>query len=174
MTRSAEVRSEILLLTVLLAADLLFYAVVIPFGIADPQGFGLDEGLPPSFSAKVAAGLLALIMTIRLVSLWFRPEIAQADGDILADDGDDAGEPITISTRNLVGIAAALVFAYVLVPVIGFYISGFLLLSVLMRIMGEARLLVLAWQPAVVVFLIWGLFDRIFSINLPAGVIFGG
>ena len=61
-----------------------------------------------------------------------------------------------------------------LVPVIGFYISGFLLLSALMRIMGEARLLVLAWQPAVVVFLIWGLFDRIFSINLPAGVLLGG
>ena len=80
MTRSAEVRSEILLLTVLLAADLLFYAVVIPFGIVDPQGFGLDEGLPPSFSAKVAAGLLALIMIIRLVGLWLRPEMAQADG----------------------------------------------------------------------------------------------
>lgn len=174
MTRSAEVRSEIVLLAVLLTADLLFYAAVIPFGIADPQGFGLDEGLPPSFSAKVAAVLLALIMIIRLVSLWIRPETAQADGDILADDGDDAGEAITISTRNLVGIAAALVFAYVLVPVIGFYISGFLLLSALMRIMGEARLPVLVWQPAVVVFLIWGLFDRIFSINLPAGVILGG
>ncbi len=174
MTRSAEVRSEIVLLAVLLAADLLFYAVVIPFGIADPQGFGLDEGLPPSFSAKVAAGLLAVIMIIRLVSLWFRPEIVQADGEILSDDGDDAGEPVTISARNLIGIAAALVFAYVLVPVVGFYVSGFLLLSALMRIMGEARLLVLVWQPAVVVFLIWGLFDRIFSINLPAGVILGG
>ena len=43
-----------------------------------------------------------------------------------------------------------------------------------MRIMGETRLPVLVWQPAVVVFLIWGLFDRIFSINLPAGVLLGG
>ena len=66
MTRSVEVRNEIVLLAVLLIADALFYAVVIPYGIADPAGFGLDEGLPPSFPARVAAGLLALVMVARL------------------------------------------------------------------------------------------------------------
>lgn len=174
MTRPAEVRSEILLLAVLLAADLLFYAVVIPYGIADPEGFGLDQGLPPSFSAKVAAGLLALVMIVRLITLWFRPQAAQTEGAVLADDGEEGGEPIRVSLPNMIGIAAALVFAYLAVPVLGFYLSGFLLLAGMMRVMGETRWLTLLWQPAVVVFLIWGLFDRIFSINLPAGVLFGG
>ncbi|MDF1790706.1 MAG: tripartite tricarboxylate transporter TctB family protein [Thalassobaculaceae bacterium] len=174
MTRSAEIRSEILLIAVLLAVDILFYVVVIPYGIADPEGFGLDEGLPPSFSAKVAAGLLALVMIVRLITLWFRPQAAQAAGAVLADDGEDGGEPVRVSLPNLIGIAAALVFAYLAVPVLGFYLSGFLLLAGLMRVMGETRWLVLLWQPATVVFLIWGLFDRIFSINLPAGVLFGG
>lgn len=176
MTRSVEVRNEIVLLAVLLIADALFYAVVIPYGIADPAGFGLDEGLPPSFPARVAAGLLALVMVARLGKLLFRPGAvaAEADAAVLADDGEDAGGAVTVSARNLIGVAAALVFAYLLVPVLGFYISGFLLLASLMRIMGETRPLVLISQPATVVFLIWGLFDRIFSINLPAGVLFGG
>ena len=53
MTRPAEVRNETALLAVLLVADVLFYIVVIPAGISDPAGFGLEEGLPPSFSARV-------------------------------------------------------------------------------------------------------------------------
>lgn len=174
MTRSAEVRNETALLAVLLVADALFYAVVIPLGIPDPAGFGLDEGLPPSFPARVASALLALIMVLRLAKLWLLPRMAEIEGSISAEDGDGVEDPIAIGVRNVIGIACALLFAYLLVPVVGFYVSGFLLLAALMRTMGETRVLVLFWQPALIVGLIWGLFDRIFSINMPAGVLFGG
>ena len=113
-------------------------------------------------------------MVLRLVTIWVKTGVAAAEAAVLANDGEIADEPVTIGARNLIGIASALLFAYFLVPVVGFYISGFLLLGALMRIMGETRLLALLWQPALVVGLIWGLFDRIFSVNLPAGVLFGG
>ena len=47
MTTFARARGEIALLALLLLADAVFYFVVIPAGIADPDDFGLDQGLPP-------------------------------------------------------------------------------------------------------------------------------
>ena len=44
----------------------------------------------------------------------------------------------------------------------------------LLLVMGERRWLYLAGQPPAVMGLIWLLFDQIFSIRLPAGMLFGG
>jgi hypothetical protein len=162
-----------MLLGVLLVADAVLYFVVIPAGITDPDGFGLDQGLPPSFSGRLAAILLALIMVARLVSLVLNPAVAEPVAD---STGGPAmpDTPMEVTTRNLVGIAAALLFAFALVPALGFYLSSFVLVAGLMRIMGETHWPRLVWQPAIVVGLIWILFDRIFSIRLPAGSVFGG
>lgn len=168
MIRSSAARSEVALLGVLLVADVVFYAVVIPRGISDPAGFGLDQGLPPSFSARLAAVLLAIVMLWRVVTLMVNPAAAES-----ASDGDQ-DVPVEIRGRNLVGVAAAMLYAFAVVPLLGFYVSGFFLTATLMRAMGETRWVTLAWQPVAVVGLIWVLFDRIFSIRLPVGSVFGG
>ncbi len=172
MFRSEAARGEAMLLGVLLVADAVLYFVVIPAGISDPEGFGLDQGLPPSFSGRLAAILLALVMVSRLVALALNPAVAQAAPD--AGSGPAGPEaPMAITARNLIGIAVALLFAFAVVPAIGFYVSSFLLVAALMRIMGETRWHVLVWQPAIVAGLIWILFDRIFSIRLPVGYLLG-
>ena len=57
---------------------------------------------------------------------------------------------------------------------VGYYLGGVCLIAVLMVVMGERRRVSLAWQPVAVMALIWLLFDRIFSISLPPGLLFGG
>jgi len=160
---------EIALLCGLLLADAVFYFVAIPYGIEDPEGFGLDQGLPPSFSARVAAILMALIMGVRL--LW-----VLAGGKITAPDrGTGNGEAGTGSwRRNAAGIAIALVFAVVLVPLAGYYLAAACMILALMTALGERRWFHLVGQPIAVVGLVWLLFDRIFSIRLPTGMLFDG
>ena len=162
-------RSEIALLCGLLLADAAFYFVAIPYGIEDPEGFGLDQGLPPSFSARAAAILTALIMSARL--LW-----VLAGGEVTAPDGEFGnGEARTGPwRRNAAGIGIALVFAVVLVPLAGYYLAAACMILALTTAMGERRWLHLAGQPVAVVGLIWLLFDRIFSIRLPTGMLFDG
>lgn len=162
-------RGEIALLCGLLLADAAFYFVAIPHGIEDPEGFGLDRGLPPSFSARAAAILMALIMGVRL--LW-----VLAGGEIAAPDEEPwNGEAATGSwRRNAAGIGIAFVFAVVLVPLAGYYLGAACMILALTAAMGERRRLHLVGQPVAVVGLIWLLFDRIFSIRLPAGILFDG
>ena len=162
MTMDIHRRREILLLCGLLLADALFYFAVIPYGIQDPEGFGLDQGLPPSFSAHVAAILIALIMAIRLVSL-LKGGVAT-----VPDEEAETGPWL----RNAAGIGVALVFAVILVPLAGYYVAGICLILALMVVMGEKRWLHLVGQPVVVMGLIWLLFDQIFLIRLPDGMLF--
>ncbi len=167
MTTFARARGEIALLALLLLADAMFYFVVIPAGIADPDDFGLDQGLPPSFSARVAAILMAVIMAIRLVHLLVAPEVAQAGDE--ASNSQESENAI----RNIGGIAGALAFAFGLVPVLGYYLGGVCMVATLVAVMGERRWSYLLWQPAAVMGFIWLLFDQVFSIELPVGLLFG-
>lgn len=48
------------------------------------------------------------------------------------------------------------------------------MIAALMLVMGETRWPYLVGQPLAVMGLIWLLFDRVFSIKLPAGWLFGG
>ena len=65
---------EMLQVVVLLVIDGLFYWLVIPAGIVDPQGFGIDEGLPPSFSARLVAVVAGALLLGRLAQLLVRGE----------------------------------------------------------------------------------------------------
>ena len=168
----ALARREISLLLALLAADALFYFVVIPNGIADPDGFGVDQGLPPSFTARITAFLIAAILGARLFQLLVNPAAAEpaetdpGNGIVPIDRGS--------GLRNFAGIVCALVFAFVLVPLIGYYLASMSMIAALMLVMGETRWPFLVGQPLAVMGLIWLLFDRVFSIKLPAGWLFGG
>ena len=172
MTQDALARREIVLLCGLLLADAAFYFIVIPNGIADPAGFGLDQGLPPSFTARVVAILMAVIMALRLVRLMLQPDLANS-AEVDPADGGVAVETAT-GLRNLAGIFCGLVFALALVPLAGYYLAGVCMVAALMFVMEERRWPYLIVQPLAVIGLIWALFDQVFSIRLPSGLLFGG
>ncbi len=168
----AFARREIWLLLVLLAASAIFYFFVIPNGIADPDGFGIGQGLPPSFAARIAVILIGVILSLRLIQLLINPAAAnveQSDADTATVSAQSDNGP-----RNLAGIVCALLFAFVLVPAIGYYLASIAMIAALMLVMGETRWLYIVGQPFAVIGLIWVLFDRIFSIKLPVGWLWGG
>ena len=172
-------RSEFYQLAVLLIAVAAFYFLIIPTGIVDPNGMSIDQGLPPSFSAKLVAALAGGLMVIRCVQLvCFRPSVAP-DTAAGADEAseiaaDDDPQPEGWPVRGLLSMAAGLVFAYALVPLIGFFPAGFLLLVVLLKILGETRPLSLIVPPVIVSAMVWLLFEQLLSIRLPDGSLFSG
>lgn len=172
MTNDALARREIWLLLILLAAGAIFYFFVIPMGIADPDGLGIGQGLPPSFTARVAVILIGVILGVRLIQLLVNPaaaDVEQSDPSTAAISSENRS-----GLRNLAGIACALAFAFALVPAIGYYLASIAMIAALMRVMGETRWLYIIGQPFAVIGLIWVLFDRVFSIKLPVGWLFGG
>jgi hypothetical protein len=162
----SERKAELIQLVVLLILVAVFYFIVIPAGVVDPSGQGLDEGLPPSFSPRLAAIVAAGLMLLRV--LWL---IAAGDGSVAA--GDASAEPVVITGRTFMGIGAALLFAFALVPYLGFLAGGALLILILLLLMGERRVGLLAACPVLVMAGIWLLFERLLSVRLPAGGLFG-
>ena len=167
--RLGSAGSEILQLAILLSLDAVFYFVIIPAGISDPEGIGLDQGLPPSFSARLVAIIAALLMGFRLARLLLN-ENAAIVPRIADEDELSAGFP----KRGLMGMGAALVFSILVVPFAGFYIASALLLCVLLLILGEVRPSRLLAFPLLVVAVVWLLFAQLLSIRLPAGELFTG
>lgn len=167
-----EHKPELAQLALLMALDAVFYFAVIPAGIVDPEGFGMDEGLPPSFSARLVAALAALLMLGRAARLVLMGASTPASGDEAGESG--GGEPVAITERSLLAIGATLVFALVLVPQLGFFVAGALLMPCLLLVMGEIRISRLVLYPAGVLALVWLLFERLLSVRLPPGALFGG
>ena len=172
-------RTELYQIAILLIAVSGFYFLLIPTGIIDPEGMSLDQGLPPSFSARLVAALAAGLMLARCGQLVFfgRSEASNMTGraDEVPEISKDAaaiakGPPV----RGILSMAAGLIFAYAMVPMIGFFPAGILLLVVLLKVLGETRPLFLVLPPIVVTTLVWALFEQLLSIRLPDGSLFAG
>ncbi|MBT5266869.1 MAG: hypothetical protein HOL85_18675 [Rhodospirillaceae bacterium] len=177
LTQNIETRAELGQLLALLGLDAVFYFVVIPAGIVDPDGFGIDQGLPPSFSARLVAILAAALMILRCGQLIFMK--TNAEGAIASSGGDVPGSELDLdqpseglATRSLAGMAAALIFAFAIVPAIGFFPAGYVLLMILLRVLGETRPVKLLLPPAMVMVLVWVLFEQLLSIRMPVGMLF--
>jgi tetrahydromethanopterin S-methyltransferase subunit F len=155
---------EIVQLAILLIVVAVFYNFIIPYSIIDPEGFGLDQGLPPSFSSKLVSGIAVIIMLFRLGNLIITPSIGSEKIIIENDYGLSSGLPM----RGLMGMAAAVVFSQLLIPVLGFYIASVLLLIGMLKILGEKSIIKLVFIPLLVVAGVWLLFAQLLSIRLPS------
>ena len=167
-TESDTAGTEILQLVILLGVVAVFYFCLIPAGVTDPEGYGLDQGLPPSFSPKLVAALAALLMLVRLGKLLLNREAAVASS--ITDEEDDLSTGLPV--RGLMGMVAALLFSQILIPVVGFYIASGLLLCGLLAVLGERTAIRLVGFPLIIVAIVWGLFGQLLSIRLPAGLWF--
>ncbi len=159
---------EIVQLAMLLIAVAVFYNFIIPYSVIDPEGFGLDQGLPPSFSPKLVSGLAVVIMLLRLGKLIISPSVDSEKITLETEDGLSSGLPV----RGLMGMAAAVVFSQLLIPVLGFYIASILLLIGVLKILGEKSIIKLIFVPLLVVAGVWFLFAQLLSIRLPSSLLF--
>lgn len=164
-------RVEMLQLVVLLVLDGVFYFFVIPTGIVDPDGFGIDEGLPPSFSARLVAVLAAMLLIGRLVRLLLMGA-PRTDVGARTPESEANTAPVNISPRSVTGIAVALLFASGLTPYLGFHLAGAILVLVLLVVMGERHPAKIVAFPAIVMLMVWLLFEQLLSIRLPVGALF--
>jgi tetrahydromethanopterin S-methyltransferase subunit F len=169
MTARTRANSEeIIQLAILLIVVAVFYNFIIPYSIIDPEGFGLDQGLPPSFSPKLVSVIAVSIMLIRLGKLIITPSVDSEKIVAETDGGLSSGLPV----RGLSGMAAAVVFSQLLIPVLGFYIASVLLLIGMLKILGEKSIKKLVFVPFLVVAGVWLLFAQLLSIRLPSSLLF--
>ena len=164
-------------LAILLALLGVFYFVIVPAGIEDPADMGFDQGMPPSFSARAAAVVAALIILGRMIQLLLRggqqrlSQPQNATGTVPQPSEQAETDSVVITGRVMAGVAAALVYAYVLLPQLGFVAGSFVLLVSLLAMLGEKspfRLLVL---PMLVTLGVWLLFVQALGVTLPTGVL---
>ena len=172
-------RAELCQIAILLVAVSGFYFLLIPLGIIDPEGISLTQGLPPSFSARLVAALAAGLMLARCAQLILYGRSVASNKTNHTDEALEISEDAAERTkgppvRGLLSMAAGLIFAYAMVPMIGFFPAGILLLFVLLRVLGETRPLFLVLPPIVVTTLVWALFEQLLSIRLPDGSLFAG
>lgn len=160
--------TELVQLIALLLLVALFYFVVIPMGVVDPDGMGMDEGLPPSFSPRLLAIIAATILMVRIVQLVVAPNTAIT----ASNDSAITSEAVTLSWRVLLGVLIALVYALFVMPIGGFVIGSLFLLLTILVVLGERSPLKLIVLPLIVTAAVWLLFAQLLSVRLPVGTIF--
>jgi hypothetical protein len=167
--RSTEIR----LLLILLAVIAVFTFWVIPASVEDPEGFGYAQGLAPSFSVYVVAAFAAITLLLRLFRVMrdgpqkFQPSAEAAQGE----DANTVDDDVNGRRRSWKIIGSCLLFAFILVPYVGFYLSSFAFVVFLAITMGEQRPLVLVILPLLLLVGIYFAFELGFTIALPRGEI---
>lgn len=168
---------ELIELLCLLSLVAVFYFVLVPAGIIDPDGFVLERGLPPSFSARLVAILAATILLARMVRLLLarmsgstreiQSEVqSETQSEILPE-----AQPVVLTPRVWGGVAIALIYAFLLVPKLGFVLASLLTLLSMLIVLGERSKQRLVLLPVLVTTGVWLLFARLLSVNLPAGTL---
>ncbi|EPX76637.1 tripartite tricarboxylate transporter TctB family protein [Salipiger mucosus] len=156
----------IALMLLLLAAFAFWY---VPLSIDVPAGFGSDSEVSPRFAPYLLAAIMALATILRILSL----ALAWAKGglDEMTDDiSEDLGTPD--ETRN--GIFMNLLtnfYAFVLIPVAGFYLASIALVAYLVRRLGEQRPWMVALTGVACAVFVYLLFGRLLSVRLPGGLL---
>ncbi|PWJ20602.1 tripartite tricarboxylate transporter TctB family protein [Jannaschia seohaensis] len=165
----AHVRLELWLIAILLPAVALFAFWFVPLSIDAPQGFGADSEISPRFAPYLLASLMAAAMIGRLLQIG----IAMMRGtvDDLADDL--IGELGTAEETRRGGVLnfVSNLYAFVLIPVLGFYIASICLVTYLVRRLGESRIWVCAVIAVAAAAFTYLLFEQLLSVRLPDGLL---
>ncbi len=159
---------ELTLIGLLAVGDAFFAWWVIPASVEDPEGFGIAQGLAPSTTLHLIAGLAGLVLACRLIGIA-RAALVGADHAPVAaarpPSADEQGSWRRVTT--VIGVYAT--FALLALPWLGFYASSFGFVLALVLILGERRAAVVIATPVLLTGLVYGLFEGLFSIALPRG-----
>jgi hypothetical protein len=161
---------ELIVIAVLLPCVALLAFWYIPASITEHGGFGSGSEVSPRFTPYLIAFLMAAAMLLRLTQLgWLALR-----GALGGQPDDLAGTGTTLETqRGLILNGTALLYGFVLIPLIGFYTASLLLVGTLIRFLGERRLAVVALATVAVTLFIYALFEWLLGVRLPKGLLGG-
>tara|TARA_B110000467_G_C18333032_1_gene494947 strand:+ start:967 stop:1491 length:525 start_codon:yes stop_codon:yes gene_type:complete len=155
------------LILVLLSLTLFFNFWVVPFGVADPENFGYEDGLAPSFAVYLV-GILALVT---LMYQFIKVFIFKINKVTNSNTKLNSFEVLSI-TRSKKIISSCLIYSFLLVPNIGFYFGSIIFIITLSVLMGERRVSILTVVPLIVMLFIFLGFEKGFQIFLPEDIFF--
>ena len=120
----------------------------------------LPNTLGATFVPWVLAGLLALLSLMLLI------------GNIISNSGDS---PVSIPKRDILGIAGLLflITSYIkLMGYVGFIPVSIVFLAILTWIAGSRKPLGIIFFSVLTTCIVYFLFQKFFSVQLPAGIFF--
>lgn len=149
----------------LLVLASVFYFLVLPTQVDSGGGAGLS----PRFILDAVVYGITILCLLRLARLWLRPTAPQEVeyNEHLADR-----EPRHYGRISLIFIGC-LVYTYVLIDLVGFYLSSILAMFCFALLMGERRIAVLILYPLGIAAILYVLFDLAFQMRMPAGALVG-
>lgn len=163
-----HVRFELLLIAVLLPLVAVFAFWYVPASIEVPGGFGSGSEISPRFAPYLIATLMAVAMLARVLQLvWLG---AQSRLREVPDDRGGVGTTEE-TTRGAIVNLTGLVYGFVLIPLAGFYLASFALMSFLVHRLGERRPMVVVLIALATVAFIYVLFEQVLSVRLPRGAL---
>ncbi len=165
----AHLRLELWLIAILLPLVALFALWFVPLSIDAPQGFGADSEISPRFAPYLLAALMAAAMVGRLIQIG----VASARGTLgdFADDLTDELGTAEETKRGMVLNFAANLYAFALIPILGFYIASVCLTTYLVRRLGEKRLWMSVTIAVAAAAFTFFLFEQLLSVRLPDGIL---
>jgi len=152
------------LILILLGITLSFIFWIIPESIEDPENFGLQDGLNPSF----APYLVGFFGFFTLVFEYVKNHIFNPKARL-------ANEKISFSKeifyRSIKIIIVCLFYSFFLIETLGFYLASLIFITLLSFFLGEKRILILFFFPILLMTVVFVSFEIGFNIFLPEGII---
>ena len=165
----AHVRVELWLIAILLPLVALFALWFVPLSIDAPQGFGADSEISPRFAPYLLATLMAAAMIGRLIQIGVG--VKRGTLDDFADDMTDELGTAEETKRGAVLNFVSNLYAFALIPILGFYVASFCMTAYLVRRLGEKRLWMSALIAVAAAAFTYFLFEQLLSVRLPDGML---
>ena len=153
---------EKLLILFLFVSTLFFIFWIIPKSIIDPEGFGLRDGLPPSFSAY----LVGLFCLTTLISAYIKINLTNKNNPL---NKNIISFSSNIFFRSSKIIIICLLYSFLFIEYLGFYIGSLIFLYILTFLLGEKRIFVSILFPILLMVCVYLGFNVGFNIFLPEG-----
>ena len=147
----------------LLVLTALFYFFIVPWQVDS----GGAVGLSPRFAVDVVVYGIAAFCLQRLARLWLLPH---ARGGVEYNEHLTDTEPRHYGRISII-FAGCLIYGYLLIDLLGFYVSSILVMVGFAFVQGERRLTVLILYPLGIAVLLYIVFDVAFQMRLPAGAL---
>ncbi len=164
-----HVRLELWLIAVLLPAIALFAFWFVPLSIDAPQGFGADSEISPRFAPYLLSTLMAAAMIGRFIQIGLA--LVRGTLDQFIDDlTDELGTAEETKRGGVLNFAVNL-YAFALIPILGFYVASVCLTTYLVRRLGEKRLWMSVFIAVAAAAFTYFLFEQLLSVRLPDGLL---
>ena len=152
------------LIVILLVITLFYIFWIIPNSIEDPENFGIEDGLAPSFTPYLVGFFSLITLVFQYIKDYFFNKKS-----ILSQENIQFSKDVFNRTTKI--IILCLLYSFILIETLGFYLASLIFISVLSFFLGEKRFLILIFFPFFLMSVVFIAFEIGFNIFLPEGII---